>query len=85
MTLGERLRSVRESRSLNLTEAAAKLGVARTAYRLWELGAAAPAPEHWKDVALWCQVPLPTILRELGHIDEDEERALLALEVAARS
>lgn len=77
--LGKRLRSTRAARGLNLTEAARELGVARTAYRLWEKDAAIPAPEQWKTIAFWCDVPLATILRELGLLSVEEEKALLRL------
>lgn len=79
MTLAQRLKTVREERGLNLTHAAQGLEVARTAYRLWEKDAAAPSPEHWKKIAVWCDVPLATILRDLGFIDADEEQVLLKL------
>lgn len=77
--LGKRLRSARVARGLNLTDAAREVGVARTAYRLWEKDAAIPAPEHWKTIAFWCDVPLATILRELGILSAEEEKALLRL------
>lgn len=79
MTLGERLKATRETRGLNLTQAAAELGVARTAYRLWEKDAAAPMPECWNTLALWCQVSVEMILRDLGHIGPEDTRALLEL------
>lgn len=79
MSLADRLAEVRKERGLNLTQAAAELGVARTAYRLWEKGAATPAPEHWHSVAQMCQIPLATILRELGILSAEQEEALLKL------
>ena len=79
MGIAERLKTTRESRGLNLTQAASELGVARTAYRLWELGAAMPSPQHWRDIATWCAIPFATVLRELGYLDSDEEQELLRL------
>lgn len=79
MTLGERLKKTRMAKGLNLTEAAKELGVARTAYRLWEKEAATPAPEAWSSIAVWCEVPVPTMLREVGLLRADEETALLEL------
>jgi transcriptional regulator with XRE-family HTH domain len=81
MTLGERLKETREHRGLSLTQAAEELGVARTAYRLWELGAANPSPETWKDIALWCQLPIVSLMKELGHLDDESEEQLLRLSV----
>lgn len=79
MTLGDRLRATRAAKELNLTETAAELGVARTAYRLWERGAAVPSPEYWKSIAVWCDVPVAAILRDLGLLSAEEEEVLLRL------
>lgn len=78
-SLGERLKTCREEKGLNLTQAAEELQVARTAYRLWERDAATPSPEHWNAIALWCDVPLATILRDLGLLSAEEEEVLLRL------
>jgi transcriptional regulator with XRE-family HTH domain len=82
-SLGELLRRTREARGLNLSEAAREIGAARTAYRLWERDAAVPAPDQWKGLALWCEVPLWAILRLAGLLSADEEADLLRL--AARA
>lgn len=74
-----RLASKRLEKGLNLSETAKSLGVARTAYRLWEKGAAAPSIEHFKSIALWCEVPLATILADLGLLSRSEEKELLRL------
>lgn len=79
MTLARRLREARKARGLNLTQAAQELGVARTAYRLWEKGAAIPAPEFWKSIALRLEIPLATLMRDVGLLSVEEERALLRL------
>jgi transcriptional regulator with XRE-family HTH domain len=78
-SLGDRLRTSRQEKGLNLTEAAEQLQVARTAYRLWERDAATPSPEHWNAIALWCDVPLATLLRDLGLLSTEEEDVLLRL------
>lgn len=82
MALAARLKESRTLRGLNLTQAAEELGVARTAYRLWERDAAIPAPEFWRRIAFWCDAPLASILRDVGLLNADEEQALL--ELAAR-
>lgn len=79
MSLGTRIRRRREEQGLTMAQAAEELGVARTAYRLWEKNAATPSPEHWNAIALWCGVPLATILRDVGLLSDEEERALLKL------
>lgn len=78
-SLGELLEHVRTEAGLNLTQAAAELGAARTAYRLWEKDAATPDPEKWQNIALWCDVPLAKILRLLDLLTDEEEEALLKL------
>lgn len=78
-SLGDLLRQTREERGLNLTEAAERIGAARTAYRLWEKDAAVPAPEQWTAVALWCDVSISAILRLAGLASEEEEARLLRL------
>jgi transcriptional regulator with XRE-family HTH domain len=79
MTLGTRLKDTRLSRGMTITQAADELGVARTAYRLWELGAASPSPEHWKRIAFWCGLPIVSIMLELGLIGPEDEEPLLEL------
>ena len=76
--LGERIKQTRVERGLTLSEAARQLNVARSAYRLWELGVASPQPKNWPAIAEWLGVPLPTVLREQGLLTKNEERAALA-------
>jgi DNA-binding XRE family transcriptional regulator len=44
ISLAERLKQRREELGISQSQAARELDVARTAYRLWELEAAKPAP-----------------------------------------
>ena len=76
--LGQRIKQTRVERGLTLSQAARELNVARSAYRLWELGVASPQPKNWQAIAEWLGVPLPTILREQGLLTRKEERAALA-------
>jgi transcriptional regulator with XRE-family HTH domain len=73
-TLAERLRSNRERRGISQSQAARELDVARTAYRLWELEAAHPAPDRWRLVARWLGVSMTTLLIAEGLISEEEGR-----------
>src|SRR5262245_48743269 len=61
---------------MSQSQAARELDVARTAYRLWELEAAKPAPDRWRLIARWLGVSVTTML-----LAED----LLTDEEAARS
>jgi len=81
--LGERLRSRREERGLSQAQAARELDVARTAYRLWELEAAKPAPDRWRLIARWLGVSISTML--LGEDLIDEEDAVAADRIAKRA
>jgi len=71
-SLADRLRAHREERGISQAQAARELDVARTAYRLWELEAARPAPDRWRLVARWLGVPMTTLLLAEGLISEDE-------------
>ena len=71
--LSERLRSAREDRGISQSQAARELEVARTAYRLWEMEAARPAPDRWRLVARWLGVSMTTLLLAEGLISEEEQ------------
>jgi transcriptional regulator with XRE-family HTH domain len=73
-TLAERLRTHREERGISQSQAARELDVARTAYRLWELEAARPAPDRWRLLARWLGVSMTTLLLAEGLISEEEGR-----------
>jgi transcriptional regulator with XRE-family HTH domain len=85
-TLAERLKAVRQQRGISQSQAARELDVARTAYRLWELEAARPAPDRWRLLARWLGVSMTTLLLAEGLITEDErgdsDRAANRFEVA---
>src|SRR5918911_1374491 len=78
VALGARLRQRREELGLTQTQAAQQLEVARTAYRLWEMEAARPAPDRWRLVARWLGVSMSTLLLAEGLISEEEHRASAA-------
>jgi transcriptional regulator with XRE-family HTH domain len=73
-TLAERLRTRRQQRGISQAQAARELDVARTAYRLWEMEAARPAPDRWRLLARWLGVSMTTLLLAEGLISEDEGR-----------
>ena len=71
-SLAERLKAHREALGISQSQAARELEVARTAYRLWELEAARPAPDRWRLVARWLGVSMTTLLLAEGLITADE-------------
>jgi transcriptional regulator with XRE-family HTH domain len=73
--LSERLKTAREDRGISQSQAARELDVARTAYRLWEMEAARPAPDRWRLVARWLGVSMTTLLLAEGLISEEEQTA----------
>jgi transcriptional regulator with XRE-family HTH domain len=73
--LSERLKTAREDRGISQSQAARELDVARTAYRLWEMEAARPAPDRWRLVARWLGVSMTTLLLAEGLISEEEQVA----------
>ena len=81
-TLADRLKAKRKERGLSQSQAARELEVARTAYRLWELEAARPAPDRWRLVARWLGVSMTTLLIAEGLISEEE--GMLSDAVSAR-
>jgi len=62
IALGARLRNRREELGLSQAQAARELDVARTAYRLWELEAAQPAPDRWRTIAKWLGMSVTAML-----------------------
>jgi len=75
ISLAERLRKRREELGITQAQAARELDVARTAYRLWELEAAKPAPDRWRLIARWLGVSVTTMLLAENLLSEDEARA----------
>src|SRR6187551_1449516 len=73
--LGERLKHRREELGLSQAQAARELDVARTAYRLWEMEAAKPAPDRWRLIAKWLGVSIATMLLAEELIDASEAAA----------
>ena len=81
VSLAERLRDRRSQLGISQSQAARELDVARTAYRLWEMEAARPAPDRWRIIARWLGISISTLLmaEELMTNEEAESRgALLA-------
>jgi transcriptional regulator with XRE-family HTH domain/anti-sigma regulatory factor (Ser/Thr protein kinase) len=79
--LSSRLRQRREELGLSQAQAARQLDVARTAYRLWEMEAAKPAPDRWRTIARWLGISMTAMLLAEELIDQQE--ALEANRVAA--
>jgi DNA-binding XRE family transcriptional regulator len=74
-SLATRLKAVRADRQITQAQAARELDVARTAYRLWEMEAAKPAPDRWRLLARWLGVSMSTLLLVEGLITEEERAA----------
>ena len=62
VSLGDRLKQRRAELGLSQAQAARELDVARTAYRLWEMEAAKPAPDRWRLLSRWLGVSVTTML-----------------------
>lgn len=73
VSLAHRLKAKRAERGLSQAQAARELDVARTAYRLWEMEAARPAPDRWRLLARWLGVSMSTLLLAEGLISGGEE------------
>src|SRR4051812_6027535 len=73
--LGAQLRQRRKELGLTQAQVARNLDVARTAYRLWEIDAARPAPDRWRLIAQWLGVSMTAILFASRLIDESEASA----------
>jgi transcriptional regulator with XRE-family HTH domain/anti-sigma regulatory factor (Ser/Thr protein kinase) len=69
--LGSRLRQRREELGLTQAQAARELDVARTAYRLWEMEAAKPAPDRWRTIARWLGITMTAMLLAEELIDQE--------------
>jgi transcriptional regulator with XRE-family HTH domain/anti-sigma regulatory factor (Ser/Thr protein kinase) len=80
--LGARLRARREELGLSQAQVARELDVARTAYRLWEMEAARPAPDRWRVIAKWLGISMTALLLAGEMLDAQEaldaERATFA-------
>jgi transcriptional regulator with XRE-family HTH domain/anti-sigma regulatory factor (Ser/Thr protein kinase) len=72
--LASRLRQRRQELGLTQAQAARQLDVARTAYRLWEMEAAKPAPDRWRSIARWLGISVTAMLVAEELIDEEEAR-----------
>jgi transcriptional regulator with XRE-family HTH domain len=72
ISLAERLKQRREELGITQSQAARELDVARTAYRLWELEAAKPAPDRWRLIARWLGVSVTTMLLAEELLTEEE-------------
>src|SRR6188508_3557239 len=72
ISIAERLKQRREELGMSQSQAARQLDVARTAYRLWEMEAAKPAPDRWRTIARWLGESMTSILLAEELIDEEE-------------
>jgi transcriptional regulator with XRE-family HTH domain/anti-sigma regulatory factor (Ser/Thr protein kinase) len=72
ISLGDRLKQRREELGLSQAQAARELDVARTAYRLWEMEAAKPAPDRWRLISHWLGISVTTMLLADELISEAE-------------
>jgi transcriptional regulator with XRE-family HTH domain/anti-sigma regulatory factor (Ser/Thr protein kinase) len=70
--LANRLRQRREELGLSQAQAARQLDVARTAYRLWEMEAAKPTPDRWRNIATWLGISMTAMLLAEELIDQHE-------------
>src|SRR5690242_21725306 len=80
VSLAERLKERREELGLSQAQAARELDVARTAYRLWEMEAAQPAPDRWRLISRWLGVSVTTMLLADELISEAEAAAATVTE-----
>jgi len=72
VSLADRLKQRREELGITQSQAARELDVARTAYRLWEMEAAKPAPDRWRLIASWLGVSVTTMLLAEDLVSEEE-------------
>jgi transcriptional regulator with XRE-family HTH domain/anti-sigma regulatory factor (Ser/Thr protein kinase) len=72
VSLAERLKQRRDELGISQSQAARELDVARTAYRLWEMEAAKPAPDRWRLIASWLGVSVTTMLLAEDLVSEEE-------------
>jgi transcriptional regulator with XRE-family HTH domain/anti-sigma regulatory factor (Ser/Thr protein kinase) len=80
ISLADRLKSRRQELGLSQAQAARELDVARTAYRLWEMEAATPAPDRWRLLSHWLGISVTALLlaEDLVSDDESTTRAAVA-------
>jgi transcriptional regulator with XRE-family HTH domain len=81
VSFGDRLKQRRAELGLSQAQAARELDVARTAYRLWEMEAATPAPDRWRLLSRWLGVSVTAMLLADELISEAEASASQVLEV----
>jgi transcriptional regulator with XRE-family HTH domain/anti-sigma regulatory factor (Ser/Thr protein kinase) len=74
VSLGERLKERRQQLGISQAQAARELDVARTAYRLWEMEAAKPAPDRWRLISSWLGVSVAALLLADDLVQADEAR-----------
>jgi transcriptional regulator with XRE-family HTH domain len=74
-SFGDRLKQRRAELGLSQAQAARELDVARTAYRLWEMEAAKPAPDRWRLISRWLGISVTTMLLADELISEVEASA----------
>jgi transcriptional regulator with XRE-family HTH domain len=75
VSFGDRLKHRRAELGLSQAQAARELDVARTAYRLWEMEAAKPAPDRWRLISRWLGISVTTMLLADELISEAEASA----------
>jgi transcriptional regulator with XRE-family HTH domain len=75
VSFGDRLKQRRAELGLSQAQAARELDVARTAYRLWEMEAAKPAPDRWRLISRWLGISVTTMLLADELIAEAEASA----------
>jgi transcriptional regulator with XRE-family HTH domain len=75
VSFGDRLKQRRAELGLSQAQAARELDVARTAYRLWEMEAAKPAPDRWRLISRWLGISVTTMLLADELISEAEAAA----------
>jgi two-component sensor histidine kinase/DNA-binding XRE family transcriptional regulator len=84
VSLANRLKQRRAELGLSQAQAARELDVARTAYRLWELEAAHPAPDRWRLISRWLGVSVTTMLLADELISEAEASVSVVAEADFR-
>src|SRR5262245_36244340 len=72
VSIADRLKQRRQELEISQAQAARELDVARTAYRLWEMEAARPAPDRWRLIAGWLGVSVTTMLLAENLVSEGE-------------
>jgi transcriptional regulator with XRE-family HTH domain len=72
ISLADRLKERRRQLGLSQAQAARELDVARTAYRLWEMEAAKPAPDRWRLIASWLGISVTALLLAEDLVSRDE-------------